>query len=73
MLHVPRKVGRVMLMQFIELGVYRRNDETQPDHPIVFDVIVEGEVVKTCKRRTTAIIELAAAIDDQIGVENDTI
>lgn len=53
-----------MLLQFIELGIYRRNDD---DDSIVYDVIVDGVVVKTCNRKGTALIELAAQIDAKIG------
>lgn len=56
-----------MLLMFIELGIYRRNDYGDKGK-IVFDVIVDGAVVKTCKRRGTALIELADHIDKKIGV-----
>ena len=54
-----------MLLQFIILGIYERNDYSPP-HNIVFDVIVDGAVVKTCKKRGTALIELASEIDKKV-------
>lgn len=58
-----------MLMQFIVLGIHRRNQEPDagPEGAIVFDVIVDGEVVETCRMRGTALVRLAEEIDKKIG------
>lgn len=37
-----------------------------------YALIINDEMVKFFERRMTAIIELAAAIDDVIGVEDDS-
>lgn len=64
----PEQGGEaLMLLMFIELGIYRRLDYGDKSK-MVFDVIVDGAVVKTCKRRGSALLELADQIDKKLGV-----
>lgn len=54
-------------MQFIVLGIYKRNDEETGGFPIVFDVIVDGEVIQTCRKKNTALLRLADELDKKVG------
>lgn len=55
-----------MIKQFVVLGIYQRNQHLAP-YDVVYEVIVDGKIVETCKRRGTALLRLAEELDKKVG------
>jgi hypothetical protein len=53
-----------MIAQFLHLGIYARHNEFDQ---IVYDVYAMGKLVRTCKKKGTALLTLAEELDKQIG------
>jgi hypothetical protein len=51
-----------MIMQFIPFGIYRKNEEVPP-YAIVFQVIVNGEIVET----STTLGDAAKVLHEKLG------
>lgn len=52
---------------FLELGVTHQLVGNDEEKTMMWHVIDDGRIVKTCKIRGTALIELAGLIDKKMG------